>query len=35
MSKTKFEELLEGTDASENDLAVFKDNENFRSATGL
>jgi tetratricopeptide (TPR) repeat protein len=35
MSKTKFQELLEGTDASENDLAVFKDNENFRSATGL
>jgi hypothetical protein len=33
--KEKFERLLDGTDAKENDLIVFKDDEDFRKATGL
>jgi hypothetical protein len=35
MSKTKFQELLQGTDGKENDLVAFKDDQTFRSATRL
>jgi hypothetical protein len=34
-SRTKLQTLLEGTDPNENDLVIFKDDKDFRSATGL
>jgi hypothetical protein len=34
-SKTKLQKLLEGTDPNDNDLVVFKEDKDFRNATGL